>query len=156
VTEEEVDLRRVVRKECCAVLEANTKTEALLELIELVVRQGLVRDGETLKRDIFYREQLMSTGIGLGVGVPHVRYQEITEPVIAVGVQPEGIADYQAIDDEIVTVVIMILVAPQQHKEHIRLLSLVVGRIKNLDVKARLLAATSGEEIHAILTGDES
>ena len=149
-----MDLKIVVRKDCCAVLEADTKTEAIMELIDLTVKNGLIKDAETLKSEIFYREQLMSTGIGLGLGVPHVRYKGIDEPFIAVGVQPRGISDYQAIDGEPVTVVTMILVGPQRHKDHIRLLSLMVGKIKQPAVKKRLLAAKNGQEIYEALTGD--
>jgi nitrogen PTS system EIIA component len=150
-----MELRRVLCRECCAVLEGTSKSEALLELIERLARHNHVRDAEGLKREVFYREQLMSTGIGLGVAVPHARYREITEPVVVVGLQPKGLVDYQAIDDERVRVVFMILVGPQQHREYVRLLALIVGRIKDTDTRGRLLAASSGAQIYNVLTASD-
>ena len=101
---------------------------------------------------IFYREQLMSTGIGLGIGIPHVRFGQIGEPVAAVGVQPKGIKDYVSIDDEAVRIVIMIIAGRNQHKEHIRLLSLIVGQLKQEGVKDSLLHAENPQQIHTIVS----
>jgi nitrogen PTS system EIIA component len=150
-----MELNRVVCRECCTVLEGTSKSEALLELIERLAKHNHVKDAEGLKREVFYREQLMSTGIGLGVAVPHARYHEITEPVVAVGLQPKGLADYQAIDDERVRIVFLILVGPQQHKEYVRLLALIVRTIKDGDTKGRLVAASSGAQIYNVLAASD-
>jgi PTS system nitrogen regulatory IIA component len=149
-----VSLGNALRRDCCGILRSSTKTEALIELIELVRSAGLVESVENLKREIFYREQLMSTGIGLGLGVPHVRHPDIRSPVLVVGVQRAGISDYASIDDEPVRIVVMILVPEHQHKEHIRLLSLVVRRLKQDAVRDRLLAAADAGQIHSILAAE--
>ncbi|HUV07878.1 MAG TPA: PTS sugar transporter subunit IIA [Spirochaetia bacterium] len=148
-----MDLQKIIRKECCTMLHESRKTEVLLELLDLIGQTGLIEDMENLKKEIFYREQLMSTGIGLGIGIPHVRFGQIGEPIAAVGVQPKGIKDYESIDDEAVRIVIMIIVGRNQHKEHIRLLSLIVGRLKQEGVKDSLLRAENPQQIHTIVTG---
>ena len=133
-------------------LTETTKTEVLLRLANTAAEAGKIINSEQLIKDIFYREQLMSTGIGLGIAIPHVRFKEFKKPVIIVGVQPEGIEDYPSIDDQPVKIVIMILVGENQHKEHIRLLSQIVAFLKTENVIDRLCAADSSEKIFAIMT----
>ncbi len=148
-----MEFRSSIPPEGIVMLSETTKTEALLRLANTAATAGHITDREQLIKDIFYREQLMSTGIGLGIAIPHVRFPEVNPPVIVVGVQPAGIADYPSIDDQPVKIVIMILVGINQHKEHIRLLSQIVAFLKTGTVIQRLLAAQSTGGIHDILMG---
>lgn len=151
-----MDIDSVLSEDLCCILKENTKNEILFTLINLVAAKISLseKDRETLAREIFYREQLMSTGLGLGIGIPHIRYEGVSKPVMAVGIRKEGIQDYESIGAETVKVVVMIIVGKQQHKEHIRLLSLVVSLLKKADIKQKLLTAGSGREIYEIITGN--
>jgi mannitol/fructose-specific phosphotransferase system IIA component (Ntr-type) len=154
-----MDLEQIIDRERCCVLTETTKTEVIIELADRLgsltgpAVKGGELDVETLKKELFYREQLMSTGIGLGLAVPHVRYSGILEPIIIAGVQPQGIADYDSLDGEPVRIVIMIIVGEHQHKQHIRLLSMIVARLKDPGVRERLLQSVNGEDIYNALTG---
>jgi len=149
-----MNLKTIVRKECCFLLQESRKTEVLIEMMERIHAEGLVEDLDTLKKEIFYREQLMSTGIGMGIGIPHVRFRGVTDPIVAVGVRKEGIHDYDSIDQIPVGIVIMILVGEDQHKEHIRLLSQIMGRLKSTEMRENILEAVSGEALYDLLMGD--
>jgi len=135
------------------ILQTRSKEQVLLELIELICRTGRVHSAEDLTQSIFYREKLMSTGIGLGIAVPHVRIEEISHPITAIGISHDGIPDYESIDDELVRIVIMIVAGKNQHKEYIRLLAEIVTRLKDDGVIERLCAARNPDEIHEILIG---
>ena len=135
------------------VLKASTKDHALSELIALIGATGKVKNVEELREKILYRERLMSTGIGLGIAVPHVRIKGVNNPIAAVGVCHAGIADYESIDDELVRIVVMIVAGKNQHKEYIRLLSEIVTRLKDGGVIERLCVAKNPEEIYHILAG---
>jgi mannitol/fructose-specific phosphotransferase system IIA component (Ntr-type) len=148
-----MDLANIIDRESCSLLQEKTKTEVIIELADHLAGQNNL-DIENLKKELFYREQLMSTGIGLGLAVPHVRFKGITSPVVLAGVQSEGIADYETLDGEPVKIVIMIIVGENQHKEHIRLLSMIVGKLKDPKMKESLLKAQSGDEIYNILIGE--
>lgn len=148
-----MDLKNIFHKENCLILQEKTKTEALHEMIESLTSAGHVTDPEELQREIFYREQLMSTGIGMGIAVPHVRYKGVTEPVAALGISHGGIEDYESIDNEPVFLVVMIIVGENQHKQHIRLLSQIMEKLKDNDRRTALFAAQTGEEIYNLMTG---
>ena len=102
-------LEDVMKRNCMCILKSTTKSEALMELIRLLVESGEIHDIEKTKEQILYRENLMSTGIGLGVGIPHVRIESIDHPIMAIGVSPEGIDDYESIDDDNVCLIVMII-----------------------------------------------
>ena len=151
-----MNLSKVIDRECCIPLTENSKTEILIELMERITQSGYVENLESLKKEIFYREQLMSTGIGMGIGIPHVRFKGIKNPVVAVGIKPEGIKDYESIDKEDVKIVFMILVGEDQHKEHIRLLSQIMEKLKSSEDRLVLAGMTDSEDIYAFLTDGES
>ena len=148
-----MNLSEVVQKECCFQLTENKKTEVLIEMMECIHQKGLIEDLDNLKKEIFYREQLMSTGVGMGIGIPHVRFKGVEKPLIAIGIKEKGIADYESIDNEDVKIIVMILVGENQHKEHIRLLSQVMGRMKGAVEREKLIQAADGAEIYPLITG---
>ena len=147
-----MDFISSIDRQCILLLTEKTKNEALIKMTEAAARAGGVSDRERLVKDILYREQLMSTGIGLGIAVPHVRFDQIKKPLIAVGVQPAGIQDYGSIDDQPVRIIVMILVGSNQHKEHIRLLSQAVSFLKSDHVIAKLVAARSADDVCTVFS----
>ena len=147
-----MDLKNIFHEENCLILKESTKTEAIMEIIDSLAANGKVANADDLQREIFYREQLMSTGIGMGIGVPHVRYKGVDEPVAALGISPKGIDDYDSIDSEPVRLVVMILVGENQHKQHIRLLSQIMERLKEKEKRDALMNAGSHKEIYELVT----
>jgi len=148
-------VRDVLSPERILIIESGTKRDVLLRLIEALASSPAVRDREELERAIFEREELMSTGIGLGVAVPHARLASIQEPVMAVAVCRTSIADYESLDGQPVQLVVMIAAGRDQHAAYIRLLAEISRRIKDAALRERILAARSPEEIYDLLTGAE-
>lgn len=152
-----MNLKEIIIPEHCIFLKSRTKTEALLELIDLIKSSGEISDIEDLKKEIFFREQLMSTGMGQGIGIPHVRFEGVQHPLILTGVSPEGIDDYGSMDKNPVQLVFMFIVGKDRHKEYLRLLSLVSSRVKDENFRRKLIHAADNSEIARLLTdGDAS
>ena len=157
-----MDLKNIIDKDRCCILQEKSKTEVIIELASSLENfngpqvKGEKIDVEELKKELFYREQLMSTGLSLGIGVPHVRFSGVKSPIVLAGVQPEGIADYETLDGELVKIVVMIIVCENQHREHIRLLSMISARLKESGLREKLIDSENGEQIYNLLTGAES
>lgn len=132
------------------------KRDILERLIRIIDNEKLIPDIDVLRRSIFYREELMSTGIGLGVAVPHARIKGIDNFIISIGINKEGIKDYDSIDGTPVKIVIMIIAGEKQHKEYLKLLAQIVDIIKKPLVIDELLSASNVEEVIKLLSGDES
>jgi PTS system nitrogen regulatory IIA component len=143
-------VRTLDKKRIC-LLKSRAKDEAFLELIELTAKSGTFTDIQSLKEHIFYREQLMSTGIGLGIGIPHVRIEGVEQPFITIGINPDGIEAYESIDNQPVKIVMMIVAGKNQHKLYIELLSKIVKILKRDGIIEKLTNARDPDEIYEIL-----
>jgi len=135
-------------------LAGETKRDALTELIDLISGSEAISDRDELEQAIWYREELMSTGIGLGIGVPHVRLESVREPVVAVGVRREGIEDYESLDGDPVQIIVMIAAGRKQHQIYIRLLAEVVAHLKEPGVRQSILEAEDPEALYTALAGE--
>ncbi len=144
-----MDYRNFLSLNRMKILETTDKENCLNELIELFDND--ICDKEELRKAVFYRESLMSTGIGLGIAIPHVRIAEVEKISVAFGIQKAGIADYEAIDNEPVKLVFMIIANKNQHKEHIKILSSLMAKLKEESAIEQVLDADTIEDIYEIL-----
>ena len=134
-------------------MDETRKEPALMRTIDALARSALIRDRKELTRAIFDRENLMSTGIGFGVAVPHVRLASVGDLVMAVGVSAQAITDYESLDGQPVQIICMVAAGLNQHAEYIRALAAVSGRLKDPAVRGRVLAASAENEVFEIFTG---
>ncbi|MBO7637342.1 MAG: PTS sugar transporter subunit IIA, partial [Treponema sp.] len=101
--------------------------------------------------EILKREELMSTAIGRGIAIPHVRLSSITDLVMAVGISKVDIIDFQPIDDEPVKLLFMIAAAHNQHSYYLQTLSFFSSKLKNQDLRDALLNSSDPMEAYGHL-----
>ena len=128
------------------------KEPALKLMADIVARSTRVRDRNELERAVFAREELMSTGIGFGVAVPHVRLASVTDLVMALGVSRHDITDYDSLDGQPVRIICMVAAGTNQHADYIRCLAAVSARLKDPVVRESVLNASSEQAVFDILT----
>jgi len=129
------------------------KEKVLTDLADVLATAPQVHDRDQLLGQISRREELMSTGIGLGLGVPHVRLNSVDDIVMAVGVCRAPIEDYDSLDGQPVRLVFMIAAHTDQHAKHIKLLSALSQCLKDEAVREMICAAETPEQVFAILSG---
>ena len=94
----------------------------------------------------------MSTAIGRGIAIPHVRLGSITDLVVSVGISKTDITDFQPLDDEPVRLLFMIGAAYHQHAYYLQTLAFFSARFKNQNLRASLIAAETLQDAHTLLT----
>ncbi len=134
-------------------LSGTTKAQVLEELMDVIVACNGGVEREQLAREIAKREEMMSTGIGNKLAIPHVRMEGIDRATMAVGVSRAGIADYESLDKQPVHIVVMIAAAKGEHETYIRLLAQVAEALKEPHLRERIIQADDPATIHRILTG---
>ena len=149
------ELARVLVPQRVLILDSKTKKDALLALADCLGSAAEVKDRDALVQGIFYREELMSTGIGMGIGVPHVRLPSVTRPVMSAGLCRNPITDYQSLDGIPIHLIFMIAAGQNQHAEYLRLLSSLSLKIKNETLRNSLISAPDTETFYQILTQQE-
>jgi PTS system nitrogen regulatory IIA component len=138
---DELELTHVLTPERVLILESATKTEALRVLADSLGTAPQIQDRDALIQGILYREGLMSTGIGMGIAVPHVRLASVTGPVMSAGISRTPIIDYESLDGMPVRMIFMIAAGQYQHAEYLRLLSSLSMRFKSEKLRDALIAA---------------
>jgi PTS system nitrogen regulatory IIA component len=136
-------------------LHVRTKEAALNKLIDLCTDIPGLKDRAELAEAVFNREQLMSTGIGLGIAVPHVRLNSIQEISLAFGVNDVGITDYESLDNIPIKIIVLIIAGRDQHTSYIQTLSRVSRLLKNPLIREQLNATKSDQEIYEIIIEGE-
>ena len=127
-----------------------SKHDALDSLVDAVSETGAIQDKDAFRDAVHDRERVLSTGIGQGVAIPHVRIDAVTEPTLGIGVSASGI-DFDTLDDAPVHIIFMFAMPTGSQKAYLSLLSKVMHAVKNPDFTKRLTAgATPGEVLETL------
>jgi fructose-specific phosphotransferase system IIA component len=122
----------VIRDAIIVDLQATTKVEAIREMVLGLHQAGQLpdEDVESVIRAILNREELGSTGIGMGVAVPHSRHATLKRLIGSVAISQKGV-DFAALDGEPVSI-FFLLVSPQdQPGDHLRALENISRHLKD-------------------------
>jgi PTS system nitrogen regulatory IIA component len=147
-----VSITDILTPQRIVLLETKTKKDALERLIEVIAAHPAVKDKDEFAEGIFRREQLMSTGIGLGVAVPHVRLESIKELIMAVGINKTGIEDYDSLDGRPVRILFMVAAGKNQHVQYIKILGAISRLIKDEKMRNSLIGAVDPQAVYNLLT----
>jgi mannitol/fructose-specific phosphotransferase system IIA component (Ntr-type) len=131
-------------------LRSRTKDAALMELVETLASADEVKNRDKVLDAVRERERIVSTGIGLGVAVPHAKIPEVSEFLLAYGRSREGI-DLASIDDRPVHHVVLIVGPPDRQPRYLQFLASVTLTLKRADLRRQLEAATNAADLHRIL-----
>ena len=137
------DFTQYVDKDSVMFLTGKTKLEVMDQLITRVAELT------KLSRDVIFRltwkrEQMMTTGVGGMLALPHIRINDVLHPYVIVGVCQNPITDYQGLDDLPVRVIVF-TVAPDENQEaYLQLLSSISRRLRNPKLIEQLIS-TAGQ-----------
>ena len=124
------DFSKYVDKDSVMTLVGKTKLEVMDQLISRAA------DLTKLNRDMIFRlvwkrEQMMTTGVGGMLALPHIRVNDILHPFVIVGVCENPIEDYQGQDDQPVRVIVFIVAPDEDQEAYLQLLSGISRRLRN-------------------------
>ncbi|HRI87366.1 MAG TPA: PTS sugar transporter subunit IIA [Candidatus Hydrogenedentes bacterium] len=140
-----------IEKEAVIIFQSGiTKHEALDQLAEAIANLGVVSDVEKFLHALRERENVMSTGIGSGVAIPHVRIDSITKPTVGIGISHEGI-EFNTLDNKPVHIVILFAMPTGSQKEYLGLLAHVMTAMKAPGFRYELGACETQEAVVELL-----
>ncbi|MBS1369881.1 MAG: PTS sugar transporter subunit IIA [Lentisphaeria bacterium] len=137
--------------ERCAVLECAGKNETLDALIDLLAPFAGSGGRAGLAEAIYAREKLLSTGIGLGIAIPHVRLSTAEDLTAAAALVHDGVSDYGSVDSIPVRLVVMIVARADQHELYLRVLSRLSTSLKDDAFRDRVFHCASARELYGLL-----
>jgi fructose-specific phosphotransferase system IIA component len=131
-----------------------SKHEALDLLVDAISATGTVEDADAFRRAVREREAVMSTGIGSGVAIPHVRIDAILQPSVGVGISQEGI-DFNTLDNKPVHIIVLFAMPSGSQKEYLQLLAQVMTTMKEPGFREKLGACTTPDDVASILNASK-
>ncbi|MEO5929363.1 MAG: PTS sugar transporter subunit IIA [Candidatus Kapaibacterium sp.] len=135
-------------------LPATTKEQALNSIIDMLGTSEKVTNLEKVRTAILEREKLMSTGVGHGFAIPHGKTDALQDIVAAFAITEQPI-DFQALDNQPVQL-IFLLVGKETHVgTHLKLLSRISRLMNNESFRHQLLAATTPAEVLQLFDQEE-
>lgn len=148
---DEIQIKNILSVDRIAFINQSSKRDALVQLSEVLATAPQIKNKSELTEEILKREDLMSTAIGRGIAIPHVRLSSITDLVMAVGICQKPIDDFQAIDNEPVSLLFMIGAAYNQHSYYLKTISHFSAKFKNEELRHSLLNAKTELEVLDLL-----
>jgi nitrogen PTS system EIIA component len=145
-------MNSVLKAEHVIVVDKADKADILNQMIKLLEDAPEIKSKRDLEQGIYHREQLMSTGIGMGIGIPHVRLRSVRDVVMAVALVRDGVDDYESLDSEPVKLLFMIIARDDQHVQHLKLLSQISSRLKDEEYRQQLIGCSDAEQFYQLLT----
>lgn len=134
-----------------AFLDASNRDEALQELVELIYKKGKLKNKELFYKAIVEREKIVSTGIGMGVAIPHAKLPSYDHFFIAIGILPKPV-EWNALDGAPVRLVFMIGGPDDKQTEYLQLLSSLTQTIKDEAKRKKLLTLQDPAKMIALFT----
>lgn len=134
-------------------LHASDKPGVLVELSTLLAERAGA-NVEDVRQAVEERELVLSTGIGLGVAVPHGKSSAVRRLEMVCGTTNAGV-EFDALDGEACRLFFCLVGPESAAGEHVKALSRIARVVRREDVRARLLAAPSPESFIQTLVDAE-
>ncbi|MGZ3633376.1 MAG: PTS sugar transporter subunit IIA [Parachlamydiaceae bacterium] len=140
--------------ELVAFLDVHTCDEVLQALVDTLDAAGKLHDRQNFYDAIVERERIVSTGIGMGVAIPHAKLSPYKDFFIAIGVLQRGV-EWKALDHAPVRLVFMIGGPDDKQTEYLKILSALTAEIKNEEARKKILTLNSKEAIIRLFSHED-
>ncbi|GAB5465277.1 MAG: hypothetical protein Kapaf2KO_07130 [Candidatus Kapaibacteriales bacterium] len=142
-----MNITNILRSEAVGFKESfDSKEEALQRLVSLAAANGGVSDQALALSAVKEREEMMSTGIGGGIALPHAKTDTVKEPTGSLLILSEPL-EFDAVDGEPVFCIFLLLGRDSRVGLHLRILSKVSRLLSSTEFKSQMVTAQSKEEL---------
>ena len=132
----------------------NSKKQLLQELAAKASKLINVPEREVFDV-ILQRERLGSTGVGNGIAIPHGKLASLTS-IRGIFARLDTAVDFEAIDDEPVDLVFLLLAPEGAGADHLKALSRIARVLRDQDLVAKLRATDSANAIYTFLNQEQA
>lgn len=130
------------------------KTEALNQCIDLMAKSGKIADVETYRKGVFAREEEGTTGIGMGIAIPHCKSDAVTKAGLAAMVVKDGV-DFESLDGTPAKIIFLIAAPNTEDNVHLQVLSKLSVMLMDEQFTNSLINAGSVDEFLNIIDSAE-
>ena len=134
---------------------ANSKEEAIIQLVDLMVENENINDKEAYKQAVLKREEEGTTGIGEGIAIPHGKTDAVEKPGLAAMIIPDGV-DFKSLDGSPAKLLFLIAAPNTKDNVHLDVLSRLSTLLMDTDFRQALYDAKTPREFLKCIDKAES
>ncbi|NLZ53393.1 MAG: PTS transporter subunit EIIA [Thermoanaerobacteraceae bacterium] len=132
-------------------LEGTSKDEVILELASLLYENGNLATIEDFLEEVKRRESLGTTGIGMGIAIPHGKCSSVIKPAVAFGKSSKDIL-WDSMDGNPINLVFLLAVPENcASNKHLQLLACLSRKLVHDDFREKLLKTQNEKELLEML-----
>ena len=134
---------------------ANSKEEAIIQLVDLMVENENINDKEAYKQAVLKREEEGTTGIGEGIAIPHGKTDAVEKPGLSAMIIPDGV-DFKSLDGNPAKLLFLIAAPNTKDNVHLDVLSRLSTLLMDTDFRQTLYDAKTPKEFLECIDKAES
>lgn len=123
-------------------LDCQTRDEALNKMVDNLHAKAKIQNKEIFIQALLDREKIVSTGIGMGVAIPHAKFSEFDDFFISIGLLNKGV-HWGSLDGAPVKIIFMIGGPDDKQTEYLQILSALTIAIKDEERRKKMLTLNS-------------
>ena len=131
---------KYLQQDSILIVDGETKKKVLDAIIAHACTRCTM-DEDQIREAIWKRERMMTTGVGKGLALPHIRINGFPSPLVIVAVCRNPVTDYKTLDEEPVTLAVFFAADERDPEAYLKLLGSISSRLKEDNVIANIRAA---------------
>ncbi len=131
-------------------LRNHEKEKIIEEMVDHLYRKKKIKNRTKILKAILDREQVMSTGVGDGVALPHGKAEGVSEVLVALGIANREV-NFHSIDNKPVRFIFMLIGPPDKAGPHLKALGRISGLMRQREFRERLMQATTVPEVMQVI-----
>jgi nitrogen PTS system EIIA component len=141
-----VKISKYIDRRNIVFLDVETREEAIKKLVDVFEANHRLKDKEAFYEAVCEREKIVSTGIGMGVAIPHAKLSSYNDFFIGIGILKKGV-NWDAIDDAPVRLVFLIGGPDDKQTEYLQILSGLTLAVKDEERRKKIISLEYVDEI---------
>jgi PTS system nitrogen regulatory IIA component len=142
---------QLISSELIFFIKSQDRDDVIRQLILNVNKVKKIGPLEEFYNAVVTREKVVTTGIGMGVAIPHAKLNSLSDFFIAIGILEKGI-DWKSLDGHPVRLVFLIGGPDDKQTQYLKILSSLTLAIKDDETRKQLFNSTTPEEAYASFT----
>lgn len=128
-------------------IKASDRDDAIRQLIS---HSSHLENPENFYQAVIKREEVITTGIGMGVAIPHAKMAAFKDFFITIGILEKGV-DWKSLDSHPVRLIFLIAGPNDKQTEYLKILSTLTLAIKDDHVRKQLFNAVDPLQAYSLL-----
>ncbi len=142
-----IEIASFLDPEAIQFLDVKNRDEAIAQLVNCLCSSYQVEElKQSFHLAVLEREKIASTGIGMGIALPHAKLAAFDDFFISIGILKKGI-NWNSMDHQNVQIIVLIAGPDDKQSDYLNILSQLTFILRDDEVRKRLLACTQADQI---------